>query len=193
MKTERFLPAQIWTIAQADEGNAVFIRAEEHDLVLPIYVSEADIQIILVELTHILAPRPMVHELLLSAIDSLQGKLDRVEIYGMKSGTYLCRIVISANGKEIRLESRPSDSLCLAACIECPVHIDDEVLARNGIPIERIKGHRELSGIGETLSTTDFLQKELQDAVEREEFERAATLRDQLVEIRKGRKDQRFV
>lgn len=184
MKTARFLPAQIWTIAQADAGNAVFIRPEGSNMVLPVYVSESDIQTILVELTHILAPRPMVHELLLSAIDSLHGKLDRVEIYGIRSGTYLCRVVLLQAGKEIRLESRPSDILCLSARVECPVYIDDEVLARHGIPVERVSGAPDPEeATSEPPSLAVFLRKELQTALDREDYERAALLRDQLAEI----------
>ncbi len=184
MKTARFLPAQIWTIAQADEGNAVFIRPDGSNMVLPVYVSEGDIQNILVELTHILAPRPMVHELLLSAIESLQGKLDRVEIYGIRAGSYLCRIVLLQNGKEIRLESRPSDILCLSARVECPVHVDDEVLARNGIPADRVTGKSDVTeGVHEPPSVTNFLQKELNSALDHEEYERAAVLRDRLFEL----------
>lgn len=184
MKTARFLPSQIWTIAQADAGNAVFIRPEGSNVVLPVYVSEADIQTILVELTHILAPRPMVHELLLATIDALQGRLDRVEIYGIRSGTYLCRLVLMQHGKEIRLESRPSDILCLSARVECPVHVDDEVLATNGIPVDRVAGVTETRpSSGESPSVIVFLQRELQTALDKEDYERAAILRDRLVSL----------
>ena len=118
MKTARFIPSQIWTIAQIDAGTAVFVRAEDSNIVLPVYVSENDTQSILVELTHILAPRPMVHELLLAAVEALGGVLERVEIYGIRSGSYLCRIVLVRDRKEFFLESRPSDILCLAARTE---------------------------------------------------------------------------
>lgn len=184
MKTARFLPAQIWTIAQAESGNAVFIRPEGSNVVLPVYVSDNDIQAILVELTHILAPRPMVHELLLSAINSLEGKLDRVEIYGIRSGTYLCRIILVHDGKEIRLESRPSDILCLSARIECPVHVDDSILAQNGIPVDQVAGPPDsTASLKDVPSVASFLQKELKTALEREDYERAAILRDRLAEI----------
>ena len=184
MKTARFQPAQIWTITQADEGNTVFIRPEGSNLVLPVFVSESDIQAILVELTHILAPRPMVHELLLSAINSLDGKLDRVEIYGIRNGTYLCRVVLVRAGKEILLESRPADILCLSARIECPVHIDDEVIAKNGMPIERVAVQNDMhSKESDAPSVVGILQKELKTALEREDYERAAVLRDRLAEL----------
>jgi len=181
MKTARFLPSQIWTISKADAGNAVFIRPEGSNIVLPVYVSEIDIQNILVELTHILAPRPMVHELLLATIDALQARLDHVEIYGIRSGTYLCRLVLTQNGKEIMLESRPSDILCLSARMECAVNVDDEVLALNGIPADQVTGSSEQNmASAEQPSVVTFLQHELNEAVDKEEFERAASLRDRI-------------
>jgi hypothetical protein len=192
MKTARFLSAQIWSIAQAESGNAVYIRPSGSDIVLPVYVSESDIQMILVELTHILAPRPMVHELLLSTITSMHGRLDRVEIYGIRSGTYLCRIVLVQNGKEIKLESRPSDILCLSARIECPVQIDDEIIARNGVPIDRIAGLPDSAKKAEdSPPVIDLLQKELAVAIEREDYERAAVIRDQLADLARARPDRR--
>ena len=159
----------------------MFIRPEGSSVVLPVYVSEIDIQNILVELTHILAPRPMVHELLLATIDALQARLDHVEIYGIRSGTYLCRLVLLQNGKEIRLESRPSDILCLSARMECAVNVDDEVLALNGIPADQVTGTSEpCMSPSEQPSVVTFLQHELLEAVDKEEFERAASLRDRI-------------
>jgi bifunctional DNase/RNase len=186
MKTARFLPSQIWTIAQADAGNAVFIRPEGMNVVLPVYVSESDIQMLLVELTHILAPRPMVHELLLASIEALAGKLDRVEIYGIRGGTYLCRVVLIQNGKELRLESRPSDILCLSARVECPIHIDNDVLVRNAVSMDSVSSPQDTPvtasdvSMPEQPSLVAYLQRELNGALDKEEYERAATLRDRL-------------
>lgn len=181
MRTVRFLPAKIWSIAQAESGSAVFIRPDDADVVLPVYVSESDIQCILIEMTHILAPRPMVHELLLSTIDSLDGRLERVEIYGIRAGSYLCRIVINKNGRLIRLESRPSDILCLSARLECPIHINDEVVNNNAIPVENLSSFSPCydSGLYEP-SERILLQKELQLSLEIEDYERAALLRDEI-------------
>ena len=187
MKTARFLPAQIWTISQADEGNTVYIRPEGSNLVVPVYVSESDVQALLVELTHILAPRPMVHELLLSAINSLDGKLDRVEIYGIRNGSYLCRVVLLRSGKEIFLESRPADILCLSARIECPVQIDDDVVSKNGIPLEQASGSPESQRPRpESLPVAGYLHRELKSALDREDYERAAVLRDRIAAIDHG-------
>lgn len=186
MKTAKFLPAQIWTIAQVDAGNAVFIRPEGSDVVLPVYISEGDVQAVLVELTHIMAPRPMVHELLLSAIESLHGRLERVEIYGIRSGSYLCRIILLQDGKEIKLESRPSDILCLSARVDCPIHIDDSVLARNGVPADQVVSPKEsaadTSSVHNVPSIAAFLRKEIEVVLEREDYEQAAVLRDRLAE-----------
>ncbi|HHU36550.1 MAG TPA: hypothetical protein GXZ47_04885, partial [Treponema sp.] len=52
-----FVPTKIWTISQEFTGNAVFLRPENSHIVLPVFVTENDIQTILIELTHVLAPR----------------------------------------------------------------------------------------------------------------------------------------
>lgn len=183
MKTAHFIPAQIWTIAQAHAGNAVFIRPEGSNLALPVYVTESDIQVILVELTHILAPRPMVHELLLSAVEALHGSLERVEIYGIRCGSYLCRVILLQDGREIALESKPSDILCLAARVACPVHVEDGVLAKNGVPADKVVVDDSSVSVPAAPSIADFLGKELRVAVEKEDYERAAILRDQIGEL----------
>ncbi len=191
MKTARFLSSQIWTISQADAGNAVFIRPEGSKLALPVYVSEADIQLLLVELTHILAPRPLVHELFLASVAALHGKLDRVEIYGIRSGTYLCRVVLVQNGKEIRLEARPSDVLCLSARVECPVQVDDELLSQHGVPVDSVLDSATPASAGpDRPSVKSFLQKELQNAIGTEDYERAAILRDRLNSLADERSGQ---
>lgn len=183
MKTARFAQAQIWTLGQSDSGNAVFVRPPDSELALPVYVGENDIQLILVELTHILAPRPMVHELLLSVVDSLHGRLERVEIYGIRYGSYLCRVILVQDDREIVLESRPSDILCIAARMSCPIMIDESVLAKNGVPVETVEKAQMKGSSDGADGFTAWLHRELSTAVEREDYERAAVLRDQIAGI----------
>lgn len=179
-----FVPTKIWTISQEFTGNAVFLRPENSHIVLPVFVTENDIQTILIELTHVLAPRPMVHELLLSAIEALEGRLLRAEIYACKRGSYLCSLVIEQNNKEVYLESRPSDILCIAARADCPVYVESSILSKNGLPADRVTSNQENNkGVREPASVVSFLKKELQSAVDQEEFERAAHLRDRLEEL----------
>lgn len=184
MDKQEFVPTRIWTISRAGSGNAVFLRPEQSDIVLPVLVTESDVQTILVELTHILAPRPMIHEQLLAAVSALDARLVRTEIYACRQGSYLGTIVLKRNNTEILLESRPSDILCLSARTECPVLVAEEVLIRNGVPAERVSGERDSTGaIREPASVASFLRRELQSAVDHEEFERAAHLRDRLAEL----------
>lgn len=182
MRTGRFTPAHIWTIAQASAGSAVCVRPEGSDHVLPVYVSENEIHTILVELTHILAPRPMVHELLLSVIESLKARLERVEIYGIRSGTYLSRLILRQGSREIAMEARPADVLCLSARTECPIWVDNLVLELNGLRADQIAAPTE----SETPSILSFLQNQLAGALAAEEYERAAILRDRLHELERA-------
>ncbi|MBN1617661.1 MAG: bifunctional nuclease family protein [Spirochaetales bacterium] len=187
MRTARFLPAQIWTISQTDDGNAVYVRPDGSELVLPVYVSEGDVQTILVELTHIMAPRPMIYELFLGTVEALHGRLVRVEIYDVRGGSYLCRAVFMQQGKEISLESRPSDILCLAARVECPVLVCDTLLAQSGVPLSQVSSKTAKEVVpGDTPVLSEMLKGELRIALENEEYERAALLRDRLAEMARG-------
>ncbi len=184
MGSREFVPTSIWTISHDGTGNAVFLKPEQSTVVLPIYVSENDIQTILVELTRILAPRPMIHEQLLSVTSALGARFLRSEIYACRRGSYLCTMVLAKDGTEICLESRPSDILCLSARTQCDVLVSEDVLIHNGIPAERVAGSPENTGdIREPTSVVSFLKRELQTAVDHEEFERAAHLRDRLAEL----------
>ena len=184
MGSRDFVPTSIWTISHAGTGNAVFLKPEQSAVVLPVYVSENDIQTILVELTRILAPRPMIHEQLLSVASALGARFLRSEIYACRQGSYLCTMVLEKDGTEICLDSRPSDILCLAARTQSAVLVAEDVLMHNGIPADRVAGTPESDGdIREPASVVSFLKRELQTAVDHEEFERAAHLRDRLAEL----------
>ncbi len=183
------MTAQIWTISKAEPGNTVYIRAGNSDRVLPVYVSESDAHAVMLELSHILIPRPMVYDLLLNTIKALGGQLTRVEIYGIKNGAYLTRIVITQNGQEHQLESRPPDILCLAARMDCPVMIAETVFKESALPLSEVPRTEEkpqTAPPAEKLSIARFLNKELENAVAAEDYERAARLRDRLREYQTG-------
>jgi protein-arginine kinase activator protein McsA len=63
------------------------------------------------------------------------------------------------------------------------VHIDDEVLAHNGIPVENVAVQSDKPQSAEQPSVITFLRRELQSALEKEEYERAAILRDRLTSL----------
>jgi len=71
--------------------------------------------------------RPLTHDLLLNSISALGGKLREIQITGIRAGTYFAELVVDTADGEVRLDSRPSDAMVLAAQEKVPLMVDDDV------------------------------------------------------------------
>ena len=77
--------------------------------------------------------RPITADISLSLITKLGGKLERVVIDRMDAPTFMADLVLSdADGKEMRIDSRPSDALALAVRANAPIFVEDDVMNRAG-------------------------------------------------------------
>ncbi len=76
------------------------------------------------------AARPQTHDLLSSVIDALGGRLVRIEIHTLDSGTFHARIVACrADGEEVDIDSRPSDAIAVGVAEGVPIYVSESVLA----------------------------------------------------------------
>jgi bifunctional DNase/RNase len=73
-------------------------------------------------------PRPMTHDLLASVIERLGGKLDRIEITNLHNATFFAQLSILQAGKEIDIDSRPSDAIALGIANAVPIYVAEHVL-----------------------------------------------------------------
>jgi bifunctional DNase/RNase len=73
-------------------------------------------------------PRPMTHDLLASVIERLGGKLDRIEITNLHNATFFAQLSIQQAGKEIDIDSRPSDAIALGIANAVPIYVAEHVL-----------------------------------------------------------------
>ncbi len=76
------------------------------------------------------AVRPQTHDLLSSVIDALGGRLVRIEIHTLDSGTFHARIVACrVDGEEVDIDSRPSDAIAVGVAEGVPIFVSESVLA----------------------------------------------------------------
>jgi len=73
-------------------------------------------------------PRPQTHDLLAAVIRGMGGTLQRIEIDDLREGTFFAKLVIDADGEEVRIDSRPSDAIALGVAQDVPIFVDEEVL-----------------------------------------------------------------
>jgi len=190
--------AEIWSIARIGQDNAVLVRPVGTEVAVPIYIDQYQTQSILIGLGNVPLPRPLTHDLLISILSSLEVNVDRVEITSLKDGTYYAQIVLERGGEKVVIDSRPSDSIALAVRIKCPIFIAESVVEEAASNISEITGenvdevesdeepgaHRISSKPGK--SERDELEEKLKKAIEEENYELAAVLRDRLQELGAG-------
>ncbi|HUI70318.1 MAG TPA: bifunctional nuclease family protein [Spirochaetia bacterium] len=199
------VPAEVWTVAKAEQGNAVLVRPLGLDVAVPIFIAPLEAQSILIGLGSVKMPRPLTHDLFITVLESLESSVNRVEITALKEGTYYAKLILDSSGSEIAVDARPSDCLALAVRVKCPIYIDEAVVDEAGISVKMVEEkNRELkqehagsdqpSEESESPTVTEVtppvpedemssLRKLLQAAIEEENYEEAARLRDRIREI----------
>ena len=82
---------------------------------VPIWIGLSEASAIATELEKIALERPMTHDLLKNIIGEVGVRVDRVEVHDFKDDIFYATIyLVGADGKEIEVDSRPSDALALA-------------------------------------------------------------------------------
>lgn len=178
------VPAEVWTVAKAEHGSAVLIRPIGSDVAVPIFIGQAEAQAILIGLGSISIPRPLTHDLLISILKQLKTEIIRVEITELKDDTFFARLVVNHAGSEISIDSRPSDCIALAVRVKCAIFIDEFVVDKAGISVNVVQEAAQYS-FEQTEKETRLaeLKTLLEKAVEEENYEEAARLRDRIREL----------
>jgi bifunctional DNase/RNase len=73
-------------------------------------------------------PRPQTHDLLATVMKQLGGRLKRILINDLVDGTFYARLVIEQNGRDLEIDSRPSDAIALGVAEGVPIFVDEGVL-----------------------------------------------------------------
>ena len=123
-------------------------------------------------------PRPLTHDLLISTINKLNAKIERIEITELNDSTFYAKLILNQNGVEFSIDSRPSDCIAIAVRVRCLMYIDEHVVEEAGIPISFIDNPES-----EYESMLSKLKHKLDVAVEEENYEEAAIIRDQIREL----------
>lgn len=105
----------------------VVLSPQDIEKVLPIWIGHAEAWAIAMELSGMGANRPMTHDLLKHVIETLGGKVSKVEVTELKEQTFYALIHIVSNGETIQIDARPSDSLALALKTGASIFVNEEL------------------------------------------------------------------
>jgi bifunctional DNase/RNase len=160
---------------------------------LPIIIGAYEAQAIALEMEQIKPPRPMTHDLTMQIITDLGGQIEHVVVHHLKEGTYYANISIKGPISHHEVDARPSDAIALAVRFTCPIYVDELVLEEAGVEHEEKPaevGHMNPTKKPHTRSTEEkkspleLLHEQLQIAIETENYEKAANLRDQIQRLK---------
>ncbi|HBQ61231.1 MAG TPA: hypothetical protein DD671_16840 [Balneolaceae bacterium] len=158
---------------------------------LPIIIGSFEAQAIALELENIKPPRPMTHDLLKNFVLSFDTEVKQVFINDLAEGTFYAQIIYERENQLIELDARPSDAIALAVRFKAPIFVNSEVLDEAGIrtepehqTLEQALSTEEGGAGQEGLSQLEKLEEELKMAIETENYEKAAKIRDRISKMK---------
>lgn len=112
----------------------VVLRSEKTNQFLPIWIGVFEANSIALQLEEIEPPRPMTHDLVLSLLNALNVRIEKIVVTDLVDGTFYAEIHLRRGGEngdgEERVDSRPSDAIALALRAEAPVYVAQAVLEK---------------------------------------------------------------
>jgi len=148
----------------------VILKEKLADRYLPIWIGAPEADAIAVKLQRVSVPRPLTHDLLNSVIDTLGASINSIAVTDLKNDTFFAKIYLDMDSGQLEVDSRPSDALALAVRVDAPIFVDESVLDKAGILLDKETG----KPIFEENELTDGEGKKLSD----EELNRLSVFRD---------------
>lgn len=129
----------------------LLLRERDGRRFLPIWIGTNEATAIALALEGVEPQRPMTHDLLKMVTESLGAMIDRVVVTDLREGTFFADIVLTRNGEEVIVSSRPSDAVALAARTNSPVFAARAVLDEGGVEVRDEDQEEEMDRFREFL------------------------------------------
>src|SRR3990172_3015853 len=141
----------------------VILKEKAADRYLPIWIGPDVADAIAVKLQEVSVPRPLTHDLLQQVVGDLGATFEYIVVSGLDHDTFFAKIVLIQGGKQIQIDSRPSDALALAVRAKVPIYAEEAVLEKAGVHLDKETGKAVVGGEGEAASGQKPVdEKELQ-------------------------------
>ena len=114
----------------------VLLKTRDGNKFLPIWIGHPEAAAILMKLQGANTPRPMTHDLMDDMLDKLQVECTRVSVTELRENTFYASINLRIDGREVEIDSRPSDALALAVRTQAPIFAHEDVIAESAIEFE---------------------------------------------------------
>jgi len=168
---------------------ALILREVNGSRRLPIIIGASEAQSIALEMEGIKPPRPLTHDLMKNIITAFGAELTDIIIDDLRDGTFYAKLNIDSQ----MIDSRPSDAIALAVRYGVQIYVAASVMDEAAfVPEEEDEEqhqnppaaqanpkqqHHQPSG---KITRLEQLNQQLKEAIEKENYEKAASLRDEI-------------
>ena len=169
---------------------AILLKEYEGNRRLPIIIGAFEAQAIALEIEGIKPPRPLTHDLIKQLTDNLGATVIEIVVDELRENTFYAKVILEASGLVQEIDARPSDAIALAVRADAPIFVANSVMeAAAFVPsdedeaIEVSSVNPDSEKINKPITKEAklaVLQNKLREAIESEEYERAAKIRDDI-------------
>jgi hypothetical protein len=168
---------------------ALILREVNGSRRLPIIIGASEAQSIALEMEGIKPPRPLTHDLMKNIITAFGAELTDIIIDDLRDGTFYAKLNIDNQ----MIDSRPSDAIALAVRYGVQIYVatpvmdeaafipddedDDQHQAPPSAQLNPKQQHHQPPG---KITRLEQLNQQLKEAIEKENYEKAAALRDEI-------------
>ncbi len=115
------------------QHRVVILKDVDSDRYLPIWIGPCEADNITVELQGVEVSRPLTHDLLKSVITEMGAEISRIVVTDLRNDIFYANIMVTLNGAELAIDSRPSDAIALAVRARVPIYVEDSVMAKAAV------------------------------------------------------------
>ncbi len=165
---------------------AVVLGEIEGSKRLPIVIGGFEAQAIAVAMENMTPNRPLTHDLFKNTLDTMGVELKEIVINNLMDGIFYAQLICSNRGETFTIDSRTSDAIAMAVRYDCPIYTLEFIMEEAGVILEdtdqKPKRKRKKPSNPDDLSmySVKALQKILDEALDKEDYEKAAKIRDEI-------------
>jgi bifunctional DNase/RNase len=166
---------------------ALILEEESGNRRLPVIIGTSEAQSIAIQLEGLKPFRPLTHDLFVSMANSFHITVTEVNIVKLEEGIFYSEIICKRELAKIKIDSRTSDAISIALRFNAPIFVTEEIIEKAGILFNEDIGESDTENSEKKQKSDNFedysvkeLQKIMDEAVEKEDYETASKIRDEI-------------
>lgn len=138
----------------------VLLSDLENRHALPIWIGPFEANAIALKLSNTNLQRPQTHDLIRNILEAFDSEILKIEVMDLRDNTYYALIHIIADGRELTIDSRPSDAIAVALAVGAPIYVREKVLYKaKTVELDKDMDEDQLKELVESLNPEGFRYK----------------------------------